>query len=171
MAMHSRTQTKTKIRSTPSSSNPSSSNFWSVSLLLMAVLLVAGCGDGRAARVPVGGSVTVDGETLAFGSITFIPIKEGNKPTRAGGGPLRDDGSYQVTSFKPNDGLLKGKYEVMISGIEPISESAQRWHAPRKYANTKTSGLTVEIVEENKELNFDLSWKGAKPGKPFVEKF
>jgi len=144
--------------------------FWSASLLLIPVLLATGCGDGRVARVPVGGSVTVDGEPLAFGTVTFLPIKEGSKPTRAGGASLTADGNYQATSFEPNDGLLKGKYEVMISGIEPINESSQRWHAPRKYSNPKTSGLTVEIVEENMELNFELSWKGEKPGKPFVQK-
>ena len=66
---------------------------------------------------------------------------------------------------------MLGKYEVMVSGIEPIGETAQRWHAPKKYADTKTSGLTIEISKNMGEVNLDLSWKGEKPSKPFVEKF
>ena len=147
--------------------------FWSASLLLMVVALAAGCGDGRNARYPVGGVVKVDGEPLKFGSITFLPIKEGDEKIRAGGGSFETnaDGSYQVTSFEPNDGLLKGKYKVYITAVEPIGQSGQRWHAPQKYSSPETSGFTVEIDGENPDLNYDLSWKGEKPGKPFVEKF
>ena len=140
------------------------------SLLLTAILLAAGCGDGRDARYPTGGTVTVDGEPLKFGSVTFMPI-QGTTKARPGGGSLSSDGTYQISSFTPNDGLLKGKYKVSITGTEPMGETGQRWHAPQKYSSLENSGLTAEITEENKELNFDLSWKGEKPGKPFVEKF
>ena len=147
------------------------SAFWTSGILVVAILLAAGCGDGRDTRLPVGGIVTVDGEPLKFGDISFLPIEGGDKATRPGGGRLGEDGSYQVTSYTLNDGLLKGKYKVRVLAIEPIGETSQRWHAPEKYSKAETSGLTVEILEETKELNFDLSWKGEKRNKPYVEKF
>ena len=139
-------------------------------LLLASVTIAVGCG-GRSGRVPVGGVVTVDGKPLEFGDITFLPIKGGNSEARAGGGSLSEGGNYQLSSYTPNDGLVRGKYQVYISATEPMGETAQRWHAPKKYASAQTSGLTAEITEENQELNFELSWDGEKPREPFVEKF
>ena len=141
-------------------------------LVLAASLLQfsSGCGDGRGARVPVSGVVTIDGEPLQHGSITFMPIKIPGSVTRAGGASLKD-GRFSVSSYTPNDGLLPGKYEVIVNATEAMGETAQRWHAPKKYGNTKTSGLTAEVTKDMEELKFELSWEGEKQSKPFVEKF
>jgi hypothetical protein len=49
-----------------------------------------------------------------------------------------------------------------------LGASANRWHAPKKYIDHATSGLTVEISEPTDSLVINLSWDG---GKPFVERF
>ena len=139
--------------------------------LLTALLLSIGCGDGKGTRYPTSGVVSVDGVPLEFGSLVFMPVKEGDAKTRPGSASLSEGGTYNVSSYKHNDGLLKGKYEVMISAIEPINDASQRWHAPPKYANTETSGLVVEISEANDELIFELSWDGEKKKAPYVERF
>lgn len=148
-----------------------SSNRFALFILTAILLqLSLGCGDGRDARVPVSGVVTIDGEPLKHGSITFIPIKKPGVVSRAGGASL-EDGRFSVSSFTPNDGLIQGKYEVMVNAIEPMNETSQRWHAPKKYASTKTSGLTLDVSKTMEEVKFDLSWEGEKQSKPFVEKF
>ena len=139
-------------------------------LPIILLPLCLGCGDGRETRVPVSGMVTVDGEPLKYGSITFMPVKTPGAASRPGGGSL-EDGRFSVSSYTANDGLLKGKYEAMVNAIEPIGDTAQRWHAPKKYANMKTSGLTVDVSGPIEDLKFDLSWEGEKHSKPFVEKF
>jgi hypothetical protein len=113
--------------------------------------------------------VTVDGEPLAFGSILFEPVAGGDN-NRPGGGALESDGSYRVSAYTAFDGLPPGSYRVAITGTEPLTVTSQRWHAPQKYSDASTSGLTVEIEKANDQLNFELSWDGEKPAKPFVEK-
>ena len=137
-------------------------------LLVFSIALLSGCGDGRAKRVSVSGTVTIDGTPLAFGTVTFMPD---STASRAGGGSLDKNGVFQVSSFTPNDGLMPGKYSVMILAIEPINQTSQRWHAPKKYSVTKTSGLTCEINEAIDDLNFELSWEDEDPSEPFVEEF
>lgn len=141
--------------------------------LIVSTTLLAGCGDGRGARVPVTGTVSIDGSPLKFGSVTFLPVSNDGGPKRAGGGSLDESGRFQISSFTPNDGLMVGKYEVMVMGVEPVSSTSQKWHAPKKYSVAATSGLTAEVSadEEKNELKFELSWEGEKPSEPFVENF
>ena len=147
-----------------------SSYFRFVPLVLVCVML-SGCGDGRGARVPVSGMVTIDGEPLQHGSVTFVPVKIAGAAARAGGGSIDEQGRFSVSSYTPNDGLLPGKYQVMVGSAEPLGETAQRWHAPKKYANMKTSGFEIEVAGGMEELKFELSWEGEKHSEPFVEKF
>ena len=153
---------------------PKSSRSFNISVLAIVLmpcllLIAAGCGDGKGKRIPVSGVVTVQGQPLAHGSVTFMPVNKGDG-FRAGGGSLNENGEFQISSFTPNDGLLVGKHTVMVSGIEPLSETGQRWHAPKKYANLNESGLVVEISSDTDKLTFDLTWDGSKHDKPFVEK-
>ena len=134
------------------------------------LLITAGCGDGKGRRIPVSGVVTIDGHSLSHGSVTFMPVSKGDG-FRAGGGSLNENGEFQISSFTLSDGLLVGKYDVTVLGTEHISESAQRWHAPKKYSELKNSGLTAEIASDVEKLTFELTWKGSKNSKPFVEKY
>lgn len=99
-----------------------------------------------------------------------MPISKGDG-FRAGGGALNENGEFQISSFTPNDGLLMGKYEVTVLSTEHLSETAQRWHAPKRYSELKNSGLTAEITSDTEKLTFELSWEGSEKSKPFVEKY
>lgn len=128
---------------------------------------MSGCGDGRPARVPITGRVTIEGQSLNYGSISFKPKAGG----RAGGGAIEEGGVFSITMYTVNDGLPPGKYDVAISAIQPIDEDSQRWLAPQRYADFKTSGLFADINEEGNPLEFDLSWKGDRHSAPWVEEF
>ena len=76
--------------------------------------VIAGCG-GPADGLPrhaVGGSVKFNGKPLKEGSIQFQPTSP--RETTAAGGPIVD-GKYSIPKF---EGLVPGKYLVMISGIK-----------------------------------------------------
>jgi len=60
----------------------------------------------------------------------------------------------------------------LINGSENVSDTSIRWHAPKKYADFKSSGLTAEITEATTDQNFNLTWKDSgKHSETWVEKF
>lgn len=133
----------------------------SAAAVMAIVATAAGCGDGRPARVPVSGQVLIDGAPLSHGFIRLAPA--GARPATAEIGP---DGRFTLKTFEPGDGAVLGTHPVAIFGAEQLSPSKQRWHAPKKYANAKTSGLTATIDGPTDSLLIELTWDG---GKPFVE--
>ena len=138
-------------------------------LLFLAVVAgaVSGCGDGRPARVKVSGYITVEGQPLKFGGVSFKPVDGG----RAAGGGVNSDGQYLTTMYKLNDGLPPGSYMVAVNAVENINYKSQRWHAPKSYSEHATAGLSVEITEETTDLNFELTWEvDEKHSAAWVEK-
>lgn len=133
------------------------------SLLILAVcMLPAGCGPKEAKRVPVSGQVVIDGKPLTHGIVRFVP--EGS---RASMGTLDEQGRFTLTCFDGSKGAVLATHGVEVAAAESLSETAVRWHAPKKYANLQSSGLTVEITEPTDDLVIELSWAG---GRPFVER-
>lgn len=134
--------------------------------LVCFAFLLTGC-DGRPSRVKVSGHVTVDGKPLEYGGVSFKPVGGG----RVGGGGIKEGGVYSVTMYEKDDGIPVGTYSVTISSVETLNPRTIRWHAPKKYANHKTSELTVEITEATSDLDFKLSWDGDKHSEAWIEKF
>jgi hypothetical protein len=57
-----------------------------------------------------------------------------------------------------NDGLPKGNYRVYINGaIKMISELEMESLIDEKYANSETSGLTVEIPTPNGKFDITVA--------------
>lgn len=126
-----------------------------------ALVSASGCGDGRPKRVPVSGQVLIDGKPLDHGFIRVVPL--GARPASGRIGP---DGRFHLTTFEPGDGAVLGTHSVSVTAGEALSDTATRWHAPKKYSNTQTSGLTVTINGPTDSLIVELTWDGAGP---FVE--
>ena len=139
--------------------------FWLLLAALNLVFLV-GCGDGRPRRVPISGVVTIDGKPVPFGSVMLVPADG----SRTGGGSLDSDGLFRVSTYTAYDGMPPGTYDVSIAAIETLSETKQRWHAPEKYADVATSGLSIEIDGKTDQANFELTWEGDEHSEPFIEK-
>jgi len=131
-----------------------------VTTILMLVVTV-GCGDARPKRVPVSGHVLIDGKPLTFGFIRLVP--ENGRPATGEIGP---DGRFTLTTFEPGDGAVLGTHPVTIFALEQLSSTRQKWHAPKKYTDPKTSGLTATVDRPTDSLRIKLSWEG---GKPFIE--
>jgi hypothetical protein len=126
-------------------------------------VLCTGCGDGRPERIPVSGTVLIDGAPLAYGSIMFL-----NDHARPAGAMIGPDGRFVLSCFARGDGALPGHHRVKISAQEALSERSVRWHAPKRYADEATSDIEVDITEPVDDLKIELTWGG---GQPFDERW
>jgi hypothetical protein len=130
---------------------------------IVAILIIAGCGDGLPTRVPVSGTVLIDGQPLQQGFIQVIPAGE-----RAASSPIGQDGSFRLTTYQDGDGSVLGTHQVVVIANESQGATAMKWHAPKQYADTETSDLTLEVTQPSDDVKIELTWNG---GAPFVEKF
>lgn len=74
---------------------------------------LAGCGDGLPERVPVAGTVLIDGVPLTTGMVTVAPDHE-----RASIGTIDNQGHFELTCYTPRDGVVRGTHRVALSGAE-----------------------------------------------------
>jgi hypothetical protein len=79
-----------------------------------------GCAD-RSKPVQVKGIVTLDHKPVVGAMITFLSQK-GGRDAHGWSGP---DGSFELTTFSPNDGALAGDYKVIVNYKDPESSSAE----------------------------------------------
>src|SRR5262245_4436516 len=90
---------------------------------LLGALALAGGGCGGSGTVKVRGTVTLDGKPLSGAMVTFVPAEEKG---RAASGATQADGSFRLTTFKPDDGALPGDYKVMVrfdQGVQVFTEA------------------------------------------------
>ena len=78
-------------------------------LAIVAILAVtaSGCGSDLAA---VHGKVQREGNALSEGRVAFIPVGGGHPAS----GEIQSDGSFQLTTLKPNDGAAPGTYRIIV---------------------------------------------------------
>jgi hypothetical protein len=134
--------------------------------LVAVVVGLAGCGDGGPKIVPVSGVVTIDGQPLSYGHVQVIPA--GWRPAS---GRIGADGRFTLTTTVSGDGCAVGTHPVAVLAGESLTPETMKWHAPQKYADIKTSNLTVTITGPTDDLKIELksdgggkSSKGAKEG-------
>ena len=137
-----------------------------------AALLLAtcgGCGQQGLPVAPTSGKVTIDGRDVPQGSVIFIPAKG-----RSATGTIRPDGTFTLTTYRPNDGALLGLHQVAISGAEVGEdfdprklEQSVKWLVPPRYRDPTTSGLSFEVAEGRENFaEFKLSSTSASPTSP-----
>ncbi len=133
--------------------------------LVLAFGTVSGCSkspyEGEQ-RFPLTGTVTLDGEPVDGGTISFIPSVETKRVT---GGPIAG-GKYTVHE---NSGANAGEYRVEIHWLKPTGEQfldkddtgemidVVAEAIPQKY-NTSTE-LVAEVSASQTEFDFSLTSK------------
>ena len=83
-------------------------------MVLCLIVACVGCGRGQLPTAVVEGRVLYEGKPLAFGSVMFQPVAGG--PIARG--IIQADGSFRLTTYKPNDGAILGEHLVRISCFE-----------------------------------------------------
>jgi hypothetical protein len=92
-----------------------------VGLLLTGALptTLGGCGDGSQPTYRAGGRVTFpDGKPLAGGRVEFAPVQSNLGP--AARGQIQPDGSFQLSTYRPNDGAVEGEHVALV--VPPLPE-------------------------------------------------
>jgi len=121
------------------------------SLWLMMILMMMGCGGSGPARPalnPVKGKVTLaNGAPLASGTIGFEPA--GGRAFRCSG-KIGPDGTFEMETGAEK-GATAGKYRVSV--ILPPNKSKS---VPKKYQSDETSGIVVEVVSGDNDLDIKL---------------
>ena len=133
--------------------------------LAVAVCLAAagGCtssGDeGFPETVPVKGKVSMAGQPLSKGSISFIP--NSGRPATA---LIQPDGTYVLGTFKEKDGAVPGHFRVTVTATTADPNQMPRPGdpppknlVPKKYNRPESSGLTADVEKKDtKDFDFDL---------------
>lgn len=128
------------------------------------LLLLAGCGPGNPlGRLPVSGSITLDGQAVESGNIRFIPQQSDG----VSGGAVIAGGEYRMDK---RQGLPPGRYQVQIfSGAAPAASPEQIGNTssfpppaleriPARYNIAST--LTIEVLPGGPETyDFQLKSK------------
>ncbi len=124
---------------------------WAAPVLLL--LAVGGCGR----YAPVRGKVTLeDGTPVTSGTVIF-ESKEADKPLTARG-DIQTDGSYQLSTDRPGDGVPPGWYRVLVAPPPqnpdgpPVKEVFDR-----RYGAFATSGLEFEVKSGSNDYPIRLS--------------
>jgi hypothetical protein len=141
---------------------------WAATSLLSAALLTvaSGCGGSDLPLVPVSGKVTFSGGPCpAPGNVTFTPLEvSAGLPRRPAAGAFNTEGSFEVTSFRPGDGLLPGRYRVTVtcySGL-PNPTSPDPWgDVSYVQKGFEPPELIVEDGSDPIEMNLDVPLKQA----------
>jgi hypothetical protein len=148
-----------------------------IGMSFLLLLSGSGCGSGNVDVYPVKGKVLFDGQPMiGGGSISFVPL--GNKPGKAAGGEIAEDGSFTLTTYKEGDGCMLGEFRVIIHQVverEPErTEDGQRAKkasltvAPKDQIPAACSSVnsplkaTVE-KKDNNEITINISRNIAAP--------
>lgn len=139
---------------------------WQVVLCLVAV---GGCGrDARLPElVPLEGQVTLDGQPLSHGSVTFLP--SGDTKGRGGAAITDENGRYELEEQDGTLGVVVGSYRVVVSklvnpdgsdftgeDLGPMDTSAREL-LPAKYSDLSQSELTAEVPPGGGNIDFQLT--------------
>ena len=140
-------------------------------IFLFVLCVLPGCSDygppknteGLQNLQPVTGNVSFEGKPTPGAVVLFLPADEPDKFTYRVAGTVDEDGAFEMQTSVPEGtrpGVAPGEYVVTISWNEPARDRDSDEGpdlVPSRYRDHRTSGLRVEIVEGNNELEpFDL---------------
>lgn len=135
--------------------------------LLLPIAMAAGCGSKGLLRVPVRGTVTLDGKPLSAAVVQYFPI---NQVAGSGGsGRTGSKGHYQIVTPQGKKGLPPGDYLVTIEKrVMPDGSDypfdADEWPdlsvtreiLPTQYASRQKSALKPTVTESAAKYDFPL---------------
>lgn len=113
-----------------------------------------GCSSKEA---EVSGAVTLDGQPLTLGIVTFHPQSSGPLAT----GQIQADGNYHLETGT-DEGLAVGSYLVTVEATEvspPVNnqtEAIPKLLTPEKYRDKAKSGLTAEVKAGSNDVPLTL---------------
>ena len=139
----------------------------SYAVLAMSMVLMTGCGGSPAAnRAAVRGKVTLDGEPVNGGRISFIPTGQGPQS-----GTVIKDGTYEISqdlgvAIGENRVEIRWAKETGRTVLNPFGDASMGKIAEAKEVMPpryhETSELKASVKEGDNEVNFDLKTDAKK---------
>jgi hypothetical protein len=123
--------------------------------LAAAALALPGCGGGL---YPVRGTVTLDdGTPVAKGLVIFERVDGG--PAVTARGDIQPDGSYELSTNKPGDGVPPGRYKVVLNSLDLSDVPDEQKDLPydAKYLSPRTSDLEFEVKAGPNDIPIKLA--------------
>jgi hypothetical protein len=131
-------------------------------MMLAAALATGGCGR-PAGLVPVRGKVTFAGKPPpAAVAITFVPRemqesgRDDGKSSRIGVATVAADGSFEAGTFRLNDGLRPGTYDVQISCDQAQSSADGHEQAPSHVPRSFVAPVLVVPADDGGSVRYTV---------------
>lgn len=126
----------------------------------MFALGATGCNTGPKV-VEASGTVTFEGGVPAGAGvkvIRFEPTPDSAAEVRKGAScNIADDGSFEMFTRVPGDGVYAGKYAVVFSVLNSPIE--QKSLISSKYTSSATTPYVIELTDDRRDLSFSLESK------------
>jgi hypothetical protein len=132
---------------------------WKQSLLVGAICFcaISGCGESRPMAQVRGKVVFPNGKIPEAGirMVRFEYAADSNATIRKGAsGMINDDGSFELYTRRPGDGVHHGKYDVTFAFCRSVTD--QRPLIPTKYAKPATTPFHIDVDEDKLGLEFRI---------------
>lgn len=129
-------------------------------VFLLAAACATGCGDGRPMS-KISGTVTFkDGNApkAAVKVIRFEPLDDSDAVVRkAASASIAEDGSFELYTRKPGDGVHNGQYAVTFSVLDsPIEQNSL---IKDEYTAIGTTPYTVDVQDDQTDLTYEIEAK------------
>jgi hypothetical protein len=136
--------------------------FAGIGALGALLVAVAGCGkpSHQLDTAPCTGKVTLDGQPLASGYVTFITSRG-----RMSSGTIQPDGTFVMSTYQEGDGAQIGTHPVVITPIpsDEYTGGVKPVPVPDRYTKPGTSGFTIEVKPgEDNYIELPLTTKEQK---------
>jgi hypothetical protein len=118
---------------------------------LLAPLLLCSCRDSKQLPVyPVNGRVFFQNRPATGALVVFLYVGEKEQELPLPSGYVREDGSFTLTTYAPDDGAPEGHYNVVITWTDPRARPDHKTgevpnRLPARYASPQTSPLLARV--------------------------
>jgi hypothetical protein len=108
----------------------------------------SGCAESM---VAVHGAVAHEGRPLPGGEVIFTPVADG----QAAFGLIQEDGTFQLSTNRENDGATAGRYRVSVLGAHPVEEGSPRmiYSGPEDFLVDVVPGQNNEVPINIREID------------------
>jgi hypothetical protein len=139
--------------------------------LVVGLVMLAGCSDGKLKCYPVTGQVQYNGEPLKGVDVAFHPVDPKNDTGYPPHATTDDNGQFTLMTYLPGDGAPAGEWKVAVAfAVQAVDDGADQskklvFQVPVEYLKKETTPLNANITSGSNTLEpFKLTGK-AKPKK------
>lgn len=125
---------------------------------LLSLGILSGCGGtDRPEVVPVSGTVTFNDEPVAGATVRFLA----DGAPRPATGVTAEDGTFQLTTYEPNDGAVPGTHRVTVT------KSPEQAEPPAAVTDLESDAYTdaMQQAQKTPRGNGGLPGRYADPGR------